>query len=298
MPKFGGKGTMRQTCVLRACEFLVSAQREAALEAAAKRAELREATREVREVERHKREAEREAARQSRKSLGLKVKSERIPSVALEEMTPGWGEHTFTPGSLVEVIMREEGLAGAAYTGSLVPMPELTSKSSKKAKAGNTPKQVCVQFDELLADEDSEEKLLEIVDVADVRLQPPPTPAGFHRLLDVGDAVEMQYEDGWWEMEIEEVKNSSDGQSATSFRVASVMYANVHTVHADVLRPRWLWAREADMWRYELEVGHGCVTVAGEAFFHFARGVPRSHNDIGNRRGPIMPLIFALEAEN
>ena len=63
------------------------------------------------------------------------------------------------------------------------------------------------------------------------------------------------------------------------FKVSSIVYSKMHQVDAAQLRPRWLWAPAAGVWRYELAVGHGCVP-AGEQppTFKFAGGVLRGRN--------------------
>jgi len=306
MPKFGGTGTLRQPCLMRRCEELLKAQREEAMERAAKRAEEREANAEERQKEREARQAEREANQLARREAGLLAKGKsdaarlvlsgpkhRAPTVELEELTGGWGEIENVAGLPVEVMIDEEDLSGAYYTGQLVVEPRQRSPRGA-SKASQTPEEVMVRYDDLLADEDSEEKLVESNAISSVRPKPPETPVGFHRLIETGDTVELRYEDGWWEVQVDEVLRADPA----TFRVSSVLYAKSHSVGPSVLRPKWQWAPQARTWRYELDVGHGCVVPASgagksEATFKFVRGVPRSHNDVGNRKGMVAPLLFA-----
>ena len=61
------------------------------------------------------------------------------------------------------------------------------------------------------------------------------------------------------------------------FRVSSLHYAKSHTVLKSVLRPQWQWAPQAKVWRYELDLGHGCCGPEPDALptFKFASGVSR-----------------------
>ena len=67
-------------------------------------------------------------------------------------------------------------------------------------------------------------------------------------------------------------------KAAVQFRVSSLHYAKAHTVAGAVLRPQWQWAPKAQVWRYELEMGHGCCGGEADALptFKFATGVGRS----------------------
>ena len=54
-----------------------------------------------------------------------------------------------------------------------------------------------------------------------------------------------------------------------------------HRVSARRLRPRWLWAAEPEVWRFELLCGHGCVPKnpdrpGGRPTFSFSKGSMRS----------------------
>lgn len=158
---------------------------------------------------------------------------------------------------------------------------------------------------------------------AEVRPEPPPTPEAFHRLIARGDVLEMLFEDGWWEVRVEEIcrgalatqradhgvaQREQEVEAAAAaggadeeavcdelrFVVSSVMYAKAHVVSAAVLRPQWQWSKQASIWRYEIVAGHGFVVPStGEALFKFAYAIHRSHNDTGLRSGPARPLTCA-----
>ena len=121
------------------------------------------------------------------------------------------------------------------------------------------------------------------------------TPTGFFGLLQRGDKLQLLYEDCWWDVQFDERAKApadddgggggdrGDGAAegaATHFRVSSLQYAKSHTVLEDVLRPLWMWAPQAKVWRYELHMGHGCVGPEADAAptFKFCTGVGRSRN--------------------
>ena len=137
MPKFGGKGTKRQTCEERVCELLREAKEKAAMEraleqakGAEERARERKEARDEREVlralERSESAKERAQLRderlvekdlrgmtQGRPKASLGKGKVRTPTVVLEEgMGGGWGEHTnaLVAGTEVEVRLDEEAL--------------------------------------------------------------------------------------------------------------------------------------------------------------------------------------------
>ena len=219
MPKFGGKGTIRQTCKERACEVLTELQREAALVKATERAEESAERAKERALERQEREAERQlaatkraeakrtereekliergAARQSSAVVRTgpigKGRGVRTPTVTLEEgMGGGWGEHELEPGCAVEVRLEEEGLEETFYAGKIV-LEKKEKKTRKQAGAGEHSGQVHVEFDELLEDNESEARLREWTNRDRVRLKPPPTPPGFFGLLQRGDKLQLLY---------------------------------------------------------------------------------------------------------
>jgi hypothetical protein len=103
----------------------------------------------------------------------------------------------------VEVRVSEEGLDGSIYTGTL----------AQRAKGKPEVKGSWVVFDQLLEEGSESQLLREWTAMQDIRPKPPPTPAGFARLLEVGDAVELYFEDGWWEVEIENVQRLKPGEN-------------------------------------------------------------------------------------
>jgi hypothetical protein len=282
MPRFGGKGGLRQACLRRACEVLTEEQRT-----------QNEAQREQRATERAERSHEPKMSR-------------RAPRLGL---TGGWGEHALEIGAAVEVRMVEDGLSGAVFTGVVAggPDPSLESATAS-APSGKMKEQqaradratarlgtaltsralpaqlLCVEYDELLngGGEEGQAKLRENVSSADLRLRAPPTPGGFARLLRAGDVVELFHEDGWWEVKLEPVTAAGSGPSA--FRVSSLQYDTTHEVAAESLRPLWRWwpgsAEAQPCWRFELVQGDGRASSRGDDLtFTFAAGVKRGHND-------------------
>jgi hypothetical protein len=192
---------------------MFASQREAKEAAAAVREEEREKRRAERDAERAERDAGRDAKRSERDGVRRKEQAEReakqgvrkrIPAVSVGALSGGWGELAdVKKGAAVEVRLSEEGLDGSIYSGTLA--------QRAKSKAGVNG--AWVVFDELL-EEDSENQLLrDWVQMQDVRRKPPTTPAGFARLVEVGDAVEFCFEDGWWEVEVEKVQRLKPGET-------------------------------------------------------------------------------------
>ena len=195
--------------------------------------------------------------------------------------------------------MIEDGLTGACYVGAVDGDGE--AWSPKKKRSAPPPVggpvvdgKVRVRYEELLT-EDESEILVEEVDVGDVRLRPPPSPPGFIALVRPGDALELYYEDGWWEVDVVSVgvrsgcddEGDAEGEAAAAegggkLRLTLKYLDKTHVVSEALVRPRWLWAPAARVWRYELHVGHGCVPLEGEGAptFKFAGGVMRSSNGV------------------
>lgn len=104
---------------------------------------------------------------------------------------------------------------------------------------------VRVRYQDLLESEDSNEALVETVEAEDVRLRPPPPPAGFLSLVRAGDSLELFYEDGWWEVLVlgvsrkqqEAVQGEHLRNEDLNVKVISKMYDKTHDVDAQVLRP-------------------------------------------------------------
>jgi len=363
MPKYGGKGTVRQTCKQRQCEVLAEIQREEAMKKAVQRAQESEERAKERETERQERELERAHLASKRNAdralereekmiekgalrnhAGVpkvgpigKGRGVRTPTVTLEEgMGGGWGEHEqLEPGCRVEVQLEDEALDETIYAGRLVPTPPAAAGKKTRKQPPKAPDEhegeVEVEFDELLESNDSDARLREWTSRSRVRRQPPPTPTGFFGLLHRGDKVQLLYEDCWWDVQFDEVVPGSGGGGSGAgggdaavatvasvedgdgdgdgdgggggaeasaeaadadadaeatvveaggplFRVSSLKYAKTHTVSGDVLRPQWLWAKQAQVWRYELQMGHGCVGPEPGTLptFKFAMGVGRS----------------------
>lgn len=263
MPRFGGKGGLRQACVQRMCEVLTEEQRL-----------HHEVVLEQRATERTERDQ-------------IRANEPRTAGAARwVGMSSGWGEHDELPaGTLVEVRMVEDGLAGAVYTGAVVGAADTSLENMVTTSSGpgavDEQERLCVEYEELLTGEDCDGgQLRENVSKADMRLRPPHTPRGFTRLLRPGDGLELFHEDGWWNVKLEA---ALPGDRPGSFRVSSTEYEQTHTVTAKSLRPPWRWwagSSEAQpCWRFEIDQGDGRVSSSGtDPTFSFAPGVKRGHD--------------------
>ena len=103
-------------------------------------------------------------------------------------------------------------------------------------------------------------------------------------LVRSGDQLDLFYDDGWWEVDVEEVlhahqKGGGGGGGGPRFSVRATKYNKTHKdVTADRLRPRWLYAAQARAWRFGSSAA-GCAPVdgsvaGGKPTFKFAAGVP------------------------
>ena len=182
--------------------------------------------------------------------------------------------------------------------------------SPKKGRGG----MVAVDDDEEEEDEGpppSGPKLQEWVRAAEVRRRPGGFPPGTLELVRVGDALELFYKDAWWDVEVQKIEPKGSVYAAEDAKAAeearrygrrrpevdaardpldekrfTVVYYTVdgpvaHRVSARRLRPRWLWAAEPEVWRFELLCGHGCVPKnpdrpGGRPTFSFSKGSMRS----------------------
>ena len=140
-------------------------------------------------------------------------------------------------------------------------------------------------------------------------------------MIRVGDQLELWYDDAWFEVEVTSLdaeaqralaarkatvqrnnikrKNGSlkdvhpdeleltqteveeDAQDPRRFIVTAPKFNRTHIVLTKRLRPRWLWASDTGMWRFELLSGHACVPIiesgcGTRATFTFAQGLLRA----------------------
>ena len=95
------------------------------------------------------------------------------------------------PQQWVEVRMEDEGLIGSRYEGQVVRIGADPGRSGKDG--------ALVRF---LAfnEEQSNELLCEWVALEQLSPPPPPAPEGFVGRLQLGDPLEVRYDDGWWEV--------------------------------------------------------------------------------------------------
>eukprot|EP00966_Prymnesium_polylepis_P011306 260524-Prymnesium_polylepis.1 len=136
-------------------------------------------------------------------------------------------------GSPVEVSMLEDGLVGSRYTGKI-----------KKLQSSRA----LVEFDEFFLDEGGKERLKEWCALTQLRPPPPPPPADFfsQKSLKPGVALDILFDDGWWEVELLK-RRRADGEQELLLRSAT--YQTEQWVGLDHVRPRWHFKH--DCWRIE-----------------------------------------------
>ena len=180
MPKYGGRGTKRQSCRMRMCHVIAEEDSKMKVE----RDAVREKERAEREEKRAAERAEREANRPARKSGGRssgsrsggaslraanrstrelqalvgRAWSARLPAVRLDgDITAGWAKETMPRGSLVEArLIDEPGMEDARYAGTVIDrrLPddddddwETDASPQQGAKAEEL--ELLIEFDEL-----------------------------------------------------------------------------------------------------------------------------------------------------
>lgn len=150
-----------------------------------------------------------------------RIATARVPTVQLEPgMDGGWGAHlapdqpALQIGADVEVLLQEDGL-DSIYIATVVAFPKLQGTKRAKLQGGaaaaavvgnGAEEQIYVRYHDLLASEESEERLCEWVESKQMRWRPPPTPRGFHQLVRVGDKLELHFEDAWWEVSLQAIE--------------------------------------------------------------------------------------------
>ena len=134
-----------------------------------------------------------------------------------------------SPGSTVEVMMTEEGLLSSKYRAKVL------SVVGKKAEVEH----------EAFNEEGSEEALLhEWVPLQQLAPVPPEAPPNFIKSLRVGVPLEVTFEDGWWEVNLDLIDKS---KGAACYLVGSAVTNTCRWVEAADLRPAWSF--DAGQWQ-------------------------------------------------
>ncbi|KAK7344288.1 hypothetical protein VNO77_13728 [Canavalia gladiata] len=107
----------------------------------------------------------------------------------------------FSPGTAVEVSSDDDGFRGSWFSGTVIR--RLTSD------------RFLVEYDNLMADDESSKQLREVLNLRNLRPLPPSEPS---REFKFGDEVDAFHNDGWWEGHITE--ELGDERFAVYFRVS------------------------------------------------------------------------------
>ena len=156
--------------------------------------------------------------------------------------------HPVSEGATMEVTSREQGLIGSWYEVKILRLG-----TEADAASGGDPGHFLVHYTG--TDESGNDD--EWVEQSRLRPLPPasptvPTPVTWTRRLQSGDTIELQYEQGWWEVQFL-------SRSGSTLRVLATLYGKVHEVTASSLRPGWR-CKEGGVWEYAL----GGVTRTAE----------------------------------
>lgn len=185
---------------------------------------------------------------------------------------PATSMHDLDPGTPVEVVMTEEGMAGSRYSAVVLEVRRADSATAqkhqhaKKKKKRSDESEALVEYDALFeggdegGDEGGEEggdeggegddqqnthvppvmkRLREWVPLSSLRPTPSKPGGAWARQLSAGKVKEAQlnYEGGWWDVFVVS-RGNGGAASAACFTVEACGYGIRHTVSADKLRPR------------------------------------------------------------
>ena len=134
----------------------------------------------------------------------------------------------FQVDSLVEVRGSEEGFLGSWYAARVL-----------EAKEGRQAVRLHLCY---LAFQEEDGSLWEDwLDHPMVRPMPPNRSDDFVDALKKGSALEVNIEEGWWEVELV-------SREGPNFLVESKRYKVQHVVQIEKLRPAWRWDEKARQW--------------------------------------------------
>jgi hypothetical protein len=137
----------------------------------------------------------------------------------------------FSVGQQVEVSQEDEGYEGAWFTAQIL---ELLDEAAR------------VVYHAFFAEEGSNAKLEDTVQLRRLRPAPPVAQPRFVETLSTGDALEMLFEDGWWQAVLSSVEAAADGSAI--FVLRTVWHSQTHHMSASDLRPCFLWLWRSNRW--------------------------------------------------
>ncbi|XP_061361441.1 protein AGENET DOMAIN (AGD)-CONTAINING P1 [Gastrolobium bilobum] len=158
------------------------------------------------------------------KTLNQQVKEMAPKPKASKSSSSSSVSAPFKRGSVVEVSSDDEGFRGSWFSGTVV-----RRIASDK---------FMVEYDNLMADEQSSKRLKEVISLHQLRPLP---PAESHPEFKFGDEVDAFHNDGWWEGHI--TKDFGDGNFAVYFRVSReqiVFPKESLRIHREWINENWV----------------------------------------------------------
>jgi len=134
-------------------------------------------------------------------------------------------------GQHVEVSQEDEGYEGSWFAAEVL---ELLDDSAR------------VVYHAFFAEEGSDGKLEDTVQLRRLRPLPPVAEPRFVETLSTGDALEMLFEDGWWQAVLSSKEKAADGSAI--FVLKTVWHSQTHRMIASDLRPCFLWLWRSNRW--------------------------------------------------
>jgi len=159
---------------------------------------------------------------------GNREKEQEENSRILKELL----EQQFAVGQIVEVRGSEEGFLGSWYAARVVEAREARSTIRLR---------LCYQAFK----EDDGSTWEDWVELSQVRPLPPAHNPSFLRGLKAGAALELNFEEGWWDVEYK-------GSTGPKHTVMAKRYKVRHSVPASQLRPAWRWSATSREWQANL----------------------------------------------
>ena len=165
-----------------------------------------------------------------RKRMGITGPPSEVHQLIHPGPDPSWTTNSFflSLDSLVEVRGSEEGFLGSWYAARVL-----------EAKEGRQAVRLHLCY---LAFQEEDGSLWEDwLDHPMVRPMPPNRSDDFVDALKKGSALEVNIEEGWWEVELV-------SREGPNFLVESKRYKVQHVVQIEKLRPAWRWDEKARQW--------------------------------------------------
>jgi len=178
----------------------------------------------------------------------------------------------------VEVMQTDPGMAGSWYEGEVLEheypdklvikyleLHDLEAEEAGPQELGKTRGETHFEAPGLVQ-QTSKTRMVTPEPVKHVRPRPPPVEDGWDASLRLGDAVDLRFDGGWWEMELVRLEEAAGG-APRRYTIKSVHFDVQHCVTAGQLRPPHAWSAEG--------AAGGAWVLRAPPQVHMLDGVPR-----------------------